>query len=194
MNKKILSSVIIGLSFLGGQAVAQQAPLPQGSGGEVSPIQVCFYECKPVSGRTDAWQEVTTLMLTNQSPNLLVAQLTIMDGKQNPIARTNTLLSSLDLDEINICRTLRAAGIPAVLSAGLVEIEFISQGAYAPLGGYAWIKNLVGKFFVTVDEPFQGMVTGIAKTECRVVPPEVSAGHPSAPEISPVLIENTQDN
>ncbi len=42
-------------------------------------------------------------------------------------------------------------------------------------GGYGWVKNLLGKFSVDVDEPFDGRVTSIAKTECRGVPLSVTS-------------------
>ncbi len=56
-----------------------------------------------------------------------------------------------------------------------------------------------GKFFVNVDEPFDGRVTGIAKTECRGVPLSVTAPAEiqalflaeNPPFVSEILIEGT---
>jgi hypothetical protein len=183
MKGLFLSIGVATAMALGGQASAGVGPPV---GGEASSVFSCFYECKPGS-RLGTWAEVTTLMLVNQrapigAPPLIggfFADLAILDGNQNIIAVAGTFLSAEDLDEVHVCRSLQAAqdaGLPVpVPEAGLIEVvlsenlEAAFDDPYA-FGGYGWVKNLVGKFFTTVDEPFRGRVTGIAKTECRLVP------------------------
>lgn len=190
MNKKILSCAIVGLTVLSGQASGQAPFVP--SEGEAGPVLACFYECNLGPGTsTTTWQEVTALLLTNQSPNDSLASMTILNGHENAIARTSTVLSPLDVDEINVCRTLQSAGITPP-SAGVVQIEVTdTNGATPALGTFAWIKNLVGKFFITVNDPFQGLVNGVAKTECRIVPSTLATVPPGAPSLPPVYIQNT---
>jgi hypothetical protein len=61
------------------------------------------------------------------------------------------------------------------------------------------MKNVLGKFFKTVDEPFAGRATGIGKTECRVVPTgmvlstRVFEDLSGAPLVNPIVIENTDE-
>jgi hypothetical protein len=63
------------------------------------------------------------------------------------------------------------------------------------------MKNLLGKFFVTVDEPFNGRVIGLAKAECRLAPPSVTdiptilvkVITQQPPVVQPILIEDTAD-
>ena len=116
-----------------------------------------------------------------------------MTGHAGPsVAR----VSGFDLDEVNVCRTLHAEGV-AVPSAGMVRIGVSGSGIYA------WVKNLSGKFFKTVDEPFAGRVTGVAKTECRVIPQtvvdltdlfdKVSAQQPEPPIVQLICVEDTAD-
>jgi len=174
------------------------------SDGESSSVLACFYECKP-GLQTTWWSEVTTLMLVNANSNLaagITANLAILNGNEAIIAHGSTLLSPDDLDEVNICRTLQANGI-APPSAGVVEIA-LTDGASptaAAVGAYAWVKNVVGKFFKTVDEPFAGVVNGVGKTGCRVVPPSIATASQVLDKIdqsplaaiNPILIEGTAD-
>lgn len=182
------------------------------SGGELSQVFACFYECKPgpVVQGIPTWAEVTTLMVMNMNSGVpdpvadsRVADVVFLDGNENILGSSRGAfglnLSPEDLDEINVCRTLQANGLP-VPQAGLVEF-YIAGGD--PGGVYAWVKNLIGKFFVTVDEPFAGRVTGIAKTECRQVPLEVSSAGEiaqkaiasGAPQnIQLILVEDTAEN
>ncbi len=105
-------------------------------------------------------------------------------------------MSPEDLDEISICQNLCAGGIVPP-SAGLIEVVIDDPTGVG--GTYGWVKNFVGKFFKTVDEPFSGRVEGIGKTECRVVPPSVTTAAEiqakiaaqNPPVIPPVLIEGT---
>ena len=189
-----------------GQAFGQPPEIPSGCGPSLS----CFYECKrgPKVNGTRTWREITTLMLVNSS-RMREVGLLIFDGNENLVAETSTRLSTADLDEINICATLRRAtraraetaesadgrgGGRRVPEAGLIQValNFNSRdrwencddgntvAAEGPLTGEAelmggpssfpvhgWVKNLLGKFFVNNDEPFDGRVTGIAKTECH---------------------------
>lgn len=171
-------------------------PKPETS-GEVSPVFSCFYECK-LSRRTSSWLELTTLMLVNQSAKQpLTAEILFVDGHQKPIARTSTNLSPEDLDEMNVCETLDKGGI-AVPPAGVIEVVLSAGATGVPVGGaYGWVKNLIGTFTRSVPEPFEGRVTGIAKTECRLVGPNVVTPSEirakSAPNIQPILIEGTAE-
>jgi hypothetical protein len=57
-----------------------------------------------------------------------------------------------------------------------------------------FIKNLTGKFFKNVDEPFDGRVTSVAKTECRTVPDTLDTFDPRLDDLVPNrtrFIENT---
>lgn len=171
-------------------ALAQEESL-----GERSEVLSCFYECKD-GPRPDYWVEVTSLMLVNPANRDMLATVVLLDGNENMIAYVEDDLSAEDLDEINICRTLEAANIVPP-SAGMIEIALADPDDVG--GTYGWVKNVVGKFFKTVDEPFDGRVTGIGKTECRVVPPSVTTPDEildkiivqNPPEIQPILIEGT---
>lgn len=173
--------------------------------GEVSPVFSCFYECKPNVFTTSVWREVTTLMLVNQTPKLpILADLLIFNGNERAVARTQTVLSPQDLDEINICETLNspivAGGIP---QAGVIEVVLTSAlpgQIGVPVGGaYGWMKNVVGAFVRGNPEPFRGFVNAVAKVECRLVGPNVVepkqllAQLPTAPFVPPRIIEGTAD-
>jgi hypothetical protein len=137
-------------------------------------------------------------------------QAFFIDANEHCIAETLLDLSPLDLDALNVCHTLEAAGT-AVPEAGLVElvIEDPTSGAgVAPFeyagfaeGVYAWGKNVLGKFRVDNPEPFEGRVTGIGKYECRIVPQDTGivgalVGACLAPPptpIAPILVEQTDD-
>lgn len=177
-----------------GQAGAQAEP-DMFSTGEFSQVFACFYECKPgpTSGGIPTWQEVTTLVAVNTNTDdtgaggddgRRVVNIKWLDANQNVLGSSRGAgapevndfgldLSAADLDEINVCRTLQAdpriANVPEI---GLIEIYVAAATPGA--GVYFWVKNLLGKFFVNVDEPFDGRVTSVAKTQCRLVPPEVA--------------------
>lgn len=167
------------------------------SRGEVSQVMSCFYECKK-DPQSASWLEVTTLMLLNQTTDIpLTADIVFVNGNQRVIARTRTTLSPLDLDEIAVCATLeKGLGLAGVPAAGLIEI------ALSPTGGaYAWVKNVTGKLARTVADPFGPgqVVSGIGKTECRLVGPNVTtaakvkgAGAQGL-RIARILIEGTGD-
>jgi hypothetical protein len=167
--------------------------------GETGLVLVGFYECKdgPTPG---TWAEVTSLMLTNASNRYISGTIVFLDGNQNIIAHSPIELSPEDLDEINVSRTLEAGGVP-VPSAGMIEIILYDPDGGEVGGVYGWMKNVVGKFFKVVDEPFDGRVTGVGKTECRVVPPSVTTRAEiegkilasGSPEIDAILIEGTDD-
>jgi len=174
------------------------APTKPESSGEVSPIFSCFYECKPNRfAPATIWREVTTLMLVNQSPNFpLRATMLILDGNENPLRQATTILSPQDLDEVNVCETLNAAGV-AVPQAGVVEV-LLTPTIGPPVGGaYGWVKNVVGAFVRGQAEPFNGFVSAVGKTECRLVGPNVStpaalqARIALAPPTAPILVEGT---
>ena len=198
MKRRLLSAGFLAAAGVAGPAAAQSPP----SGGETSPVLSCFYECKPgptVRGMA-TFQEVTTLMVINQGRLRTGSTLVISDANERILAQTVLDLSSEDLDEVNICHTLAFAGIP-VPEAGLVELVSGTPTG-EPSGVYAWMKNLLGKFFRDNPEPFRGRVTGIAKTACRLAPvPEVTdpgfivqkAVDQNAPQIPAILVEGTAD-
>jgi hypothetical protein len=204
---KALPIVLLAALAAATQASAQAPP----SGGELSPFVKCFYECKagPDVQDVQTFQEITTLMIANQSAGDRLAQAFFMDGNEGCVAWASMDLSPLDLDELNVCHSLHAAGLP-VPEAGLVELAIqnpAGQDGTAPFvyefadGVYAWGKNVLGKFRVDNPEPFQGRVTGIGKYECRIVPIETGVEDairntcdPAAvPEIIPILVEETED-
>ena len=202
----IMSLGLVAAAGFSGQIFAQQVSL-----GEASSVFSCFYECKPgpiVQG-VPTRQEVTSIVLANQSNRDILAQIVFLDSNQNIIAWAVQPLSGEDLDEFNVCSTLDRA-TPSVPQIGLIEVILLETppgptgvGGTPTVGVYGWIKNLLGKFFITDPEPFNGRVTGIAKTECRLVPPTVTtfdqiqekiATQVPPPELVDVeLIENSFD-
>lgn len=62
----------------------------------VGSVLSCFYECKPRA--PDSWQEVTTLMLANQSIKDIDAEIVFLDGNQNIIAQAQDNLSAEDVE------------------------------------------------------------------------------------------------
>ena len=72
-----MKSLVIGLVVLLGAATQANAQFAPPSGGEIGSFLKCFYECKPgpnVQG-VGTYQEITTLMLTNQSPDPRTAEV-----------------------------------------------------------------------------------------------------------------------
>lgn len=185
-------------------------------------VMACFYECKPAPSSptfpATSWIETTTLMVANEMPPVGPvgahipthrAHLLYVDGNEKALLRTETLLSGWDLDEVHVCRTLRANGAP-VPPAGLVQIaiEPLTTGLNTPGHVDVWIKNLLGKFSfgklgsddISADDPFvTGRVSSLGKTECRDVPPQLSDRAFDAIVTHPVqigktvLIEKTED-
>ena len=165
--------------------------------GEFSTVFSCFYECKweRVGKNMNTWQEITTLMLVNQSAKQRVrAEILFVDGNENPVATTETILSPMDLDEINVCASLDEGLGGQVPAAGVIEVVL------SPTGGvYGWVKNVLGRFPRFEVEPFRGRPTGIAKTQCRLVGPNTVTPREirqkiqanDVPEIKPILIEGT---
>jgi hypothetical protein len=159
----------------------------------------CFYDCKegPDSRR---WREITTLMVANPTGRTIEVGLAFLDGNERFVAQSSLDLSSEDLDEVNVCRSLEAAGVD-VPSAGLVELLVMDRAAVVGTV-HAWIKNLLGRFSKGTDEPFRGVVHGIAKTQCEAVPPGATSvdqllariAREQPPVIQPVLIDGTGDD
>jgi len=197
-----MKSLVIGLVVLLGAATQANAQFAPPSGGEIGSFLKCFYECKrgPNVQGVATYQEITTLMLTNQSPDPRIADLFYFDGQEQCVGHSRIDLSSVDLDELSVCHSLGLAGVVPP-SAGLVEIIVTDAVVGTPGDGvYAWGKNVLGKFRVDNPEPFAGRVTGIGKYECRVVPFEVRAGDavaakcvPPLLEVTPILVEETED-
>ncbi len=182
------------------------------SSGEVSAVQSCFYECKQKQTPFDAADdslvlkgvalEDTLLVLANEAPlEALIALVGIFDGNQNLRGVFKTHLSPMDLDVINVCRTLERAGIVPP-QAGLLEIVTVDSQSVPEGGAYAWVKELAlinadqwirpappvltlnrklasaARQQMPLDRAFtfkyHSKVKGIAKTPCRVTPPEVA--------------------
>lgn len=203
--KSFLIGLVVLLSFAA-PAVAQLFPYPTTtSNGEAGGQTLkCFFECKPgpVVQGVATFQEITTIMLANQSPSDRDARVYFFNGRERCLGHMDLKLSPVDLDEINVCHTmLGSMVIPP--PAGLVEIVVTDPTTAGPGDGvYAWGKNVLGKFRYDVPEPFQGRVTGVGKYECRVVPQQVNAqqainnkcGPPATPlPLFPVLVEETND-
>jgi hypothetical protein len=206
-----IGSVYFGVApvtlFLNGQPAARLVhlehdvngvPKPE-TQGEFSTVFSCFYECKweRVGKNMNTWQEITTLMLVNQSARQKVtADILFFDGNERAIATTQTILSPHDLDEINVCASLDAGLGGLVPPAGVIEVVL------SPTGGvYGWVKNVMGRFPRFEPEPFRGRPTGIAKTQCRLVGPNVVAPKDilekirasDVRRIKPILIEGTAE-
>jgi hypothetical protein len=212
MKRQLLYVGFAAATVFHGEAIAQDFVQ---SLGELSSVFSCFYECKPgpLVNNVATWQEVTTLKLANQSSRSMFANILLLDGNERIRARASTFLSGEDLDELNVCRTLQQGQIVPLPEQGLIEV-LLTVGALPPLppggsvpdvqpafGAYGWMKNLLGKFFVTENEPFRGRVTGIAKGECRLAPPSVTdiptilvkVITQQPPVVQPILIEGTAD-
>jgi hypothetical protein len=202
LPKTLALGAAVGCLLLGGVAQAQD-PEPVVSQGEVGSRDgalVCFFECKE-GYQSDWWQEVTTLVFANptipfnENTNdylTLVLRLGFYDGQMNPIGRSVVEVGPTDVDEINVCRTL-GDNAP---SMGMITItnEAAGTSEETPYLPYVFIKNLTGKFFKNVDEPFDGRVTSVAKTECRTVPDTLDSNDVrlnDAPFVDRRFIENT---
>lgn len=202
MNIKKSALYLLGVGLLMGAVGNTRAIQPgPGSGGEMSPVFACFYECKADS-LNESWLEMTSLMLVNPSREPLFARIGFFDGSETPVASTETFLNVDDLDELNVCETLaQNAGPFGVPPAGMAQVALFAQQNGFPIGGgYSWVKNLTGRFAIGEPEPFPlqgtpgGSVTGVGKTECRAVPPEVRRADelfPAGPFVPPILIERT---
>lgn len=194
-----LSRIAIAFSMV--LALSSHA-LAQVSFGEFSRLMICPFECKPGTLGTEGaiWDEVTTLMLFNIDNSQSEVALVFLDGNQTAIAEVmGGFLAGFDLDEINVCRTLKAGGVP-VPEAGMVMVVADLAGSENGVL-YGWAKTYLGKFLMSRNEPFDGAVKGVAKTECRLVPESIlqngvsqilqKADADAAPRIDPVLVEKT---
>ena len=204
---KTIGLALLAVIALSGQALAQGAL----SSGEAGVFVACFYECKPGPAidtggpPVGTYQELTTLMITQQTNANRCARAYYFDGQENVLAMSNIPLSPFDLDELNVCHTLDFAFPAPPPEAGLVVFAFTDPATppappypFGPApGGYVWGKNVVGKFRVDNPEPFQGRAAAVGKYECRVVPHTLfgtnqiqtkSAGKPLIP---PIFIEQT---
>ena len=80
---------------------------------------------------------------------------------------------------------------------GLKETRHIAKVRIHPTNPDIVYVAAAGDIFGTNPEPFQGRVTGVAKTECRVVPddvapfPRVQDKVLSSPNLTPILVERT---
>lgn len=192
MHKLIFASLAIGSVVVASSVQAQAVSVT--SEGEASSALTCFYECKPFSNNK-FWHQATSLKLTNQGYMPVWANLTVMNGNAEFLATTQVNLSALDMDEINICRTLMAAGKP-VPAAGLTEVFATTDqgGTHSAAGVYAQAKNVIGKFSITSNEFPQNLITGTSISECRNLPSTVRSAVPTqTPLIDPILIESTAE-
>jgi len=161
--------------------------------GEAGTLLSCFYDCGPRP--TGGWRELTTLLLANPGGDTVAGRVVVLDGNASAIGVGAYDLGPDDLDEINVCATLDAAGIDPPLS-GLVHVT-VAAGS----GAYAWVKDWTGRFSRDNPEPSAGAVSGVGKTECRVVAPGVGtaeealarAATQNPPPLAPVLVGGTDD-
>jgi hypothetical protein len=143
----------------------------------------------------ESWCELTTLAFFN-AEDPTAAQLYFLDGNENVIARhfsqvVKQIFGELDVDEINVCRKLKAAGLP-VPKIGMVMVQSDLEGdGHRQL--YGWAKAYRGRFSMDRDEPDDGIIMGIAKTECRIVPDIPTAIPEDLPNIDLVYIGDTEE-
>jgi hypothetical protein len=187
------------LTVVAAATQAHAQAFPPASGGERASLLKCFFECKqgPDVQGVPTFQEITTLMITNQSPNLRVADVYYFGGNEQCVAHSSLELSSVDLDELNVCHSLVLGGVTPP-PAGLTEILVSDPSTSGPGDGvYAWGKNVIGKFRHDNPEPFEGRVIGVGKYECRLVPYEVGGQQAVASkcqspvDVNPILVEET---
>lgn len=175
----------------------------QSVGGSDSSVLSCFYECKPgpdIQGQ-QTYRQVTTLPIANNGRTTQNVDVNFIDGNGNVIATTDVSLTRRDVDELAVCNTIEAITGAAPPRAGLVQIgNFGALQQQAPSGVYSWIKNVNGKFFRDQPEPYDGRVTGIAKSECALVaanevndPDTIEMEGGSVPTGPPILVEDTAD-
>lgn len=173
------------------------------TGADASPILSCFYECKPgpdIQGQS-TYRQVTTLPVVNNGRANEIADVNFLDGNQNVIATTQLDLPARDVDELAVCNTIEAITGAAPPRAGVIHIGSLEATLGQRVSGvFSWIKNVNGKFFADRPEPFDGRVTGVAKSQCTyVATPEVNtpalmvADGQSAPSGPPILVEDTED-
>jgi hypothetical protein len=200
MNTKLFLAAAMAGGLTAGLASAQTGPVI--SEGERSSVLSCFYECEP-GLRNDLWGEITVLVLENQNAlEDVAARVILLDGQATMIAQMPVPLGNEDVDMINVCRTLENAGIQAP-RAGAIEVilrEPPGDPADAnAIGVYGWVKNFVGKFFVSQDDPFVGRIQGVGKTVCRITPPDVATvaqiqsklDAQNPPNVPPVYVSDT---
>lgn len=197
-----MKSILIALLLVcAGATGASAQPLAPPSGGEMAAVVKCFFECKegPFVQGLPTFQEITTHMIANQSPDDRLADVYYFNGREQCVGHSSLELSSVDLDELNVCHSMLLAGVMPP-PAGLIEILVTDPVGGVPADGvYAWGKNVIGKFRFDNPEPFEGRVTGIGKYECRLVPFEVGAATavaakcPAPVEVPPILVEETDD-
>ena len=163
----------------------------------------CFYECKPgpeIQGQA-TYRQVTTLPVVNNGLFEENVDVNFLDGNQNVIATTDVNLPARDVDELAVCNTIEAITGAPPPRAGLIQIgNFGAIQNQRASGVFSWIKNVNGKFFADQPEPYDGRVTGVAKSQClQVATIEVNnanriqldgEGVPSGP---PLLVEDTDD-
>lgn len=184
-------------------ASTQASAQLQSVGGSDSPFLSCFYECKPgpeIQGEP-TYRQVTTLPIVNNSQINQGVQLNFIDGNGNPIATTDIDLLPRDVDELAVCNTIESITGAPPPRAGVIQMS--NFGAYLefqPSGVHAWIKNVNGKFFRERPEPYDGRVTGIAKSECALVaspqvnlPDQILVDRQGLPSGPPILVEDTED-
>ncbi len=195
----LTSTIALGAILATQQATAQL----ESTGAEVSPVLSCFYECKPgpeIQG-AETYRQITTLPIANNGRFAQTVDVNFIDGNGKVIATTDVSLERRDVDELAVCNTIESITGSKPPRAGLVQIAnfdaFVQQ---RPSGVYSWIKNVSGKFFRTRPEPFDGRVTGIAKSECTYVaslevndPDTIEAESGQAPSGPPILVEDTDD-
>jgi hypothetical protein len=126
-----------------------------------------YFDCidGPVTAAGPTWLEVTNLLVTNSSSFSGAGKGVFFDGQGNILAHADLDLAPRDVDEINICRTLKAAGVPIPPKGQLIVFVNVDVGVDV-IDFNCWMVDYFGKYFQNVDEPSGGRVIGIGKTVC----------------------------
>jgi hypothetical protein len=163
-----------------------------------------FYDCidGPITSGGPIWLETTNLILTNSAPGAADATLVFYDAAGNVVAYANTPLTGRDLDEVNVCRSLKAAGLASPPKGHMIVFITITPppiDIWLAIGAWdfnCWIVEYFGKFFQNVNEPYKGRVEAFAKTTCMstlidiaVILAEVAQAN--APEINLVFLNDS---
>lgn len=173
------------------------------TGADSSPVLSCFYECKPgpeIQGQP-TYRQVTTLPIVNNGLFTEDVDVNFLDGNQNVIATTDVNLPPRDVDELAVCNTIEAITGAAPPRAGLIQIGNVAAAEEDRTSGvFSWIKNVNGKFFADRPEPYDGRVTGVAKSQCAYVaspevktPMRIAFEGAQVPIGAPILVEDTDD-
>ena len=134
----------------------------------LSNARTIFFDCVvgPVTSVGPTWSEVTSLIVTNSGAVPRLLELFFINGRGQLLGRGSTLMPGRDIAQINVCRSLAVAGLPAVPKGQIIILSPFFN---------CWIIDYLGKFFQSVNEPTDGRVVGVAKTACSDIDIDVVA-------------------